>query len=706
MSCSQFTFTDDESDAIDRSGHNRPADPSSSASQIMELSNEFLVEQSLSENGDCLDGNSASSKIMDKHKDPDLMLQSVERLTQELVSQAEYLRTSNNDEDDTTTTSTSNKLMNGGNNPATTLLEVSQSQHHTWEEDTCPNDVSFPSLSVTAPMITSIEDDNTFSDFNFRSNGPIGEDLEEPTPTNETKTFLIGRECSARVLNNGVEMRDNSREKSGIQFQVGGEVCTSAVGASLQYLSSGSGPYSFDNSSTTLTNSTMIHFEANRLAQDFDCFAGMQDSTTSLDLDNIRPPSAMDCVSLSTVPPGGGGSCSASPQMSRKVFRKKSLPSGLIAKRALLTAATNSQLGQFAGGSIESINLDNIKPPSIMDELMDSMISVDSIESEIADNNLLTTATSHYETAMSEMTLNGCEDDDDDNTTTLQSCYTDFQLPVDGSTPVPSDGFSSAESTPVRKVKNAVKKTMTPRQKRKMEKTRFRTYTIAADRALNDLDAGETPEPEENGEEDEVLLVVNEDKSSLEGSPSLARRQLTPRQKRREDRARFETQVLDPAHIPGSPSSLTDHSRESPKRRQENPERFKTLTIEALQIDTVTYSIDPVPAPAEDPLPTEMDCLSLLSNETVYDDDDASIRAMTEQFKYIREATVQQPAPLPPSESTVSYIRAVQKLMIGGGAAGAAVEPPLKVRIHFGFRLEAFHVNSTTVGTKDLKFAK
>jgi hypothetical protein len=234
MSCSQFTFTDDESENVDRSIHQLT--DQSSTSHIMELSNEFLIEQSMTENGDCFDGNvmtasSSGRKIMAKHKDPDLMLQSVERLTQELVSTAEYLRTSHNEDDTittTTTTSSSNLQNNVTNNNIPTLLEVSQSQNHTWEEDTCPNDVSFPSLSVTAPMITSIEDDNTFSEFNFRHNGvcaatfDVIEDLEEPTPTNETKTFMIGSECGARGTG-GSDLRE-TREKVGIQFQVGGEV--------------------------------------------------------------------------------------------------------------------------------------------------------------------------------------------------------------------------------------------------------------------------------------------------------------------------------------------------------------------------------------------------------------------------------------------------------------------------------------------------
>lgn len=73
-------------------------------------------------------------------------------------------------------------------------------------------------------------------------------------------------------------------------------------------------------------------------------------------------------------------------------MRKKSLPIGVVARRALCQ-------GQKRTGSLENLlnecnhsQLENVKPPSIMDDLMDvadmenSMLSVASITSEIADS--------------------------------------------------------------------------------------------------------------------------------------------------------------------------------------------------------------------------------------------------------------------------------------------------------------------------------
>lgn len=218
-----------------------------------------------------------------------------------------------------------------------------------------------------------------------------------------------------------------------------------------------SGPMSIDSCST-MTNSTIICMEANKVAFELQNYSPT-DSLASLDLDNIRPPSVMDCVSLSTVT--YDNPITYSPQLTRS--RKKSLPTGIMARRAL------GQLGGGGGrGSVESVNslghtnLDNIKPPSIMDELLDSMISVASITSEVADNqtiphNML--SSSHYETALSEM---------DD--TTLQSC---MDLPNENdATPIQSD-FSSNESTPRKGESN--KRSLTPKQKRQIS-DRYRTY--------------------------------------------------------------------------------------------------------------------------------------------------------------------------------------------------------------------------------------
>lgn len=486
------------SDYIDDSCHGSSID--------MDISDECVMEQF----------EMTSSKV-DKHKDPDLMLKSVDRLTQELVSTAEYLRTASN------------------NNEESMHKKSSSNSTNTWNEDTCPNDVSFPSISMTVPLIASMnEDDNTYSDLN---NFDCHNDecvMEEQTPTNDMKNLLqeiqsnFSRPCISHdeqflenasmdltlklidcpsqpdSLDTNTFVNDNSNS-NGINFQVGGEVQQTFRDNMSNYLSSRS--YSYDTGST-MTTSTIIAKEANKLVVELLNMQTMTDSTTSLDLDQVRPPSGMDCISLS----GYNVDMPFSPQLSRS--RKKSLPHGIVAKRALNHVAPS--------GSTESVNsscnLDNIKPPSIMDELLDSMISVASITSEVVENNGTNDHSSKYETALSEI----------DDTTTLRSC---LDLPND-STPIPSD-FSSAESTP-KKVRS-VKRSMTPRQKRHFVKERYRTYTIAADMVLSSTidETRADSDAELKNDDDEVIQV------EISNSP----RRSMSKQRRAEDRSRFETQV-------------------------------------------------------------------------------------------------------------------------------------------------------------------
>lgn len=144
----------------------------------MEISNEFLIEK------DDIEASSTATTqpIHDKHKDPDLMLKSVERLTLELVSTAEYLRTnaSNNSELESNEFDSNNTIFE---------RKSGSTSNNTWNEDTCPNDVSFPSVSITAPMIASLnEDETTMSDICLMSNRQV---LVDTTPTNEVSTTLL-----------------------------------------------------------------------------------------------------------------------------------------------------------------------------------------------------------------------------------------------------------------------------------------------------------------------------------------------------------------------------------------------------------------------------------------------------------------------------------------------------------------------------------
>lgn len=579
-------YDTDNCDSLGNDGGNTTQSDESNQSFIMDTTVSLETKQA------------EFTNCTEKHKDPDLMLKSVERLTLEFVSSAEQLRTNSHATGNGThslslDSSENQKKLNsylngtcggGGTNNSTS--------NNTWNEDTCPNDVSFPSVSVTAPKVASLsyddddEDQATTADYkelnDFAENTPINEELPAPDMSldfdniglqqngyyldssqpasldclTETEKTLVNGDIKQE--NNTNTIKENVAEESsnGLHFKLGGIVQTAATTPSLFF------------NANAMTNSTFIAQEARKLAanlhtSDLEEEEELTFSINSLDLDNIRPPSGMDSLNISgyyqdTTQPNSlqkVGNSPHSPQMSFKSpkFPRKTLPAGLVARRAL------GHMPPHLAGSVESINsscnllLDNIKPPSLMDELLDSMISVASIQSEIADdcNSMATTVTvSNYETC-----AGGGEDGD---TVTLQSCC-DNMLPKDddqtlndgNTTPLPSDfDFSSAESTPKKSAAaspaSGYKRNLTPKQKRKIIKDRFKTYTIEADMIFNE----ELQRKMEEAQQDETLAIEitnfdnDEQQQQEQEQQNDTDTQSTPRSRRRSSQDRYKTQTI------------------------------------------------------------------------------------------------------------------------------------------------------------------
>ncbi|ALC47227.1 Apc, partial [Drosophila busckii] len=385
-----------------------------------------------------------ASSQTDKHKDPDLMLKSVERLTLEFVTSAEQLRTNSN-----------------SHSQSHSHSHCQSNTNHTWTEHSCPNDVSFPSVSQSPPILAelSVDDDVTEADYS--------------------------------------EMTATPTQRSSLNFELGGAVRSSEQAAARPLLFNGT-------SASILSQSTLIAYEAQVLAEQLEQEQHDEPLTfsinNSLDLDQVRPPSGMESLnSACNTQPSSLRLPSKSPR-----FARKALPAALLARRAL---------GQLAG-SAESINsscnlLDNIKPPSLMDELLDSMLSVESIQSELADGSLATTiSVSNYETA-------ACEDN-----TLLQSCQDEEDFEEDATM---NEDFSSAESTPKQSSTPSPggRRTLTPREKRRLAKERYKTYTISSNETL------------------QLELVATEQELPLD-MPT------TPRQNRRRGSAeRYKTQLIE-----------------------------------------------------------------------------------------------------------------------------------------------------------------
>ncbi|XP_011208588.2 uncharacterized protein LOC105229824 [Bactrocera dorsalis] len=610
-----------------------------------------------------------------KHKDPDLMLKSVERLTLEFVSSAEQLRTNATNVtadclavEQQRATSVGTSISIGGNSTS----------NNTWNEDTCPNDdVSFPSVSVTAPVIASLnyddeDDDDDDADQATEADHKDLHDFAEITPINEeqpqpsllllehaetaTQPSSLETETETDTLVNEGRSLDipcyiatqESTTSSGLNFQLGGAVQSAALslggGHHMLYGSNSNAAAAAAQAAAAaaaaMTNSTIIAIEARALAEnlqhggsvsaDDDESIDLTFSMNSLDLENIRPPSGMESLNISGyyqqeslsntyhslgVLQRRSGSTPQSPQMMLRSpkFPRKSLPHGLVAKRAL------GQLPAHLSGSAESVNsscnmLENIKPPSLMDELLDSMISVASIQSEVADGecSLATTlsAASNYETAAGGQME--CADFDD-NTVTLQSCCETMPHDMDveensfhsgaGSTPLPTDDyeFSSAESTPQKSAAsptppNCEKRTLTPKQKRKVAKDRYRTYTITSNAAVSEEERRRLELDEAQMADETLQIEIIETEGATNGSSS---------SRRRTDAERYRTQTI--VYTTETTTTTTT-----------------TITSNELEAQEINASADESAGP-----------YSLTSTDDCPSENMSSLRELTEKFKFI-----------------------------------------------------------------------
>ena len=466
--------------------------------------------------------NSRVEEAYRRQRDPDAMIASLDRLTATLVQQTEAMRERE-----------SNAMKHS-------LLS------DTWNEDS-PNDISFPSISVSAPLIASFKSD--------------AQDEHPPASKNSFERDSLMTD--SRII---------EEEAKKIA-----EVVSAEANKSLEFTNSGA---------------------------------------ASLDIETIKPPSSMGSLQSLSASYNTAldvsefytvrdrcFSNSTSPGKVKNQFtsggRKKSLPIGVVARRALNygtnhTSSLENLLSEFSPGSLSQ--LENVKPPSMLDEVLDmgdmenSMLSVASITSEIADArdqdshsftasdsvfdlvkpvaNVLSMTCMRYAESMQMSANNSLSEcleninppslfnevtEMDESTLEETLCSDTLCIDVDlrteeasnplaidrieerdndtdeAATPIPSEYCvsSSADSTPK---KRSHRGHLTPKQKRQLAKERYKTYTIAAELVKKE---------EEDRRKQEEAQRKNEDKKSSTFS------KLTPKQRRLEDRNRFQTQVLE-----------------------------------------------------------------------------------------------------------------------------------------------------------------
>ncbi|XP_011870214.1 PREDICTED: uncharacterized protein LOC105563321 [Vollenhovia emeryi] len=463
-----------------------------------------------------------------RQRDPDAMIASLDRLTATLVQQTEAIR----------------ERDSGTMKQSLTC--------DTWNEDS-PNDISFPSISMSAPLVASFN-----SDAQEDQRTTISENNEQ---INMTESKIIQRE--AIKLAEAVDAEANNQNELEI---------TSLTSIDLETIK----PPSSMGSLLSLTAS----------------YTGTADNTETF-INRDR------CYSTS-LPPAPVRSCN-----DPRNVRKKSLPVGVVAKRALGQSQSHTTSLENLLNECSSSHLENVKPPSAMDELPDagdmenSMLSVASITSEIADSkdqdshsltgsdpvfemlkpvaNVLSMTCMRYVEGMqgsASNSLSECleninppslfnEVTEMDETTMEAATDTmcsdtlciDMELNTDeavhsivaevideaendtdeAATPISSEYCvsSSAESTPKRRPHS--RSYLTPKQKRNLAKERYKTYTIAAEIVKK--------EEEERRRQDSTVNGAAGDRIPRGKCSPFSK--LTPKQRRQENRARFQTQVLE-----------------------------------------------------------------------------------------------------------------------------------------------------------------
>lgn len=149
------------------------------------------------------------------------------------------------------------------------------------------------------------------------------------------------------------------------------------------------------------------------------------------------------------------------------------------------------------------------------------------------------------------------------------------------------------------------------------------TYTITADMVLKERadEMMKHDDEDDDEEDDEIIEVELQEKQKI-----------TLRQKRRDDRERFETQILDTSQL-----NFSSDGSESPLSARRTLSSAFTASTDHLQavLKEANVVIDSLSSTdrREEFLLDEgaSDCISLVSN----DDEDLSIKAVTAQLKFI-----------------------------------------------------------------------
>ncbi|KAL7302959.1 hypothetical protein TKK_0004186 [Trichogramma kaykai] len=536
-----------------------------------------------------------TNKFEDKYRrehDPEAMIASLDRLTATLVKQSEAMRF--------------DRETNNG-------MKSSILSTDTWNEDS-PSDASFPSLSVSAPLVASFRSD----DFSASEAG---------MHTSDSKT----------------EQKSPKRSEAMI--------------------------------------------------------AG-KESVSLNQIDDIKPPSLMDSL-LSLTASYGPSSDIDNIDKNRitqlpQFNRKKSLPIGAVAHRAMCNAQNRANsLENFSNECKNGSQLENIKPPSLMDEILDinelenSLVNVASITSDIADisnasfagpvnfdlskpfsntsmakysytnqmgsNNSLTECLDRINppslmneiTRIEDMTIeddtNSRQDtlcfDSEFNTDDVTQCAIDEHVDDCATDSSEIDGafsgeFGDSQGSTVSQQTHQLDsgKQLTPKEKRHLIKERYKTYTIG-DEITKTESTNDSLDPTE--------IEIKPADTNGKLSPFS---KLTPKQRRKEDRSRFETKVLSNACTELIETSNVEETKEQVSQQKLIKSRIGIpmyRRLDKVRNQTVAYDVD-------NERVSEADDTKLQNCQYESDDSSSSMENQVEVENASRKPRIVKPSPTRP----------------------------------------------------------
>ncbi|XP_060802136.1 adenomatous polyposis coli protein isoform X2 [Amyelois transitella] len=479
--------------------------------------------------------------------------------------------------------------------------DISRISTDTWNDNTCPDDVTFPTFSGSVHLVSSIRSEiadpsSALPDLLEKSEGTnmflrpdLTNKLEGPSHSELTDEKLDDRMLDSVAEPSFTSLVDDAEHKFDSILSSAIEKEAARLAAQLK-----SSQYAMENSVTSLT---------------------------SLDLDNVRPPSNLGSL-LSLSASGQWDESSAQISKKSQRSRKKSLPVALMVKRALSNSMHQGSSEHLDSNPVSF--LENVKPPSEMEHLdmESSMVSVSSIVSEVEEIRERIPVVFDFKQPVQElpmcMNINTVFQDldkvnppslfdemaestleieqttahevFDDCVSNTLNIITDIPSGSENGTPLPSD-LSSVESTPKRR---RDPKYLTPKEKRHVSKDRYQTYTITDSVTENDvvLEVEEefmTWTKSESDRSDDYVTATSEPK---------LKRKLSAKQRRLEDRARYQTQTVDINNVLAEPQPKPDASIESLRQRLAAKKTMKQKRIEdAERFRTRTLSEDIPPSP-------------------------------------------------------------------------------------------------------------